>query len=133
MQVTRTLRKRVIRRLQYMADWRCTEPVVVFESDDWGMHRRACSGFVSQFGKPGEWADEVSETPADLDALFHVLKEHVDPIGRPASLTANFVVGNPDFDAIEPDGFNRYYDQPISNELKLVHSWKSGVRHQVFC
>ena len=123
--------KRMKSRLRHWATWRCAEPVVVFESDDWGMRRRACAKWIRPYGVPSEWADEESETPADLDHLYGVLSRHRDAGGRPACFTANFVVANPDFDAIRRDRFERYHDFPIGDDERLRAKWQEGMGQRV--
>lgn len=127
-----TFRKRLIRRLRSWADWRCQEPVIVFESDDWGMERRECGEFIRNFAVPGDWADEETETADDLEHLYRVLERHRDPEGRSASFTANFVVANPDFDGIARDRFVRYYDRPIGQNDQLKKHWVDGFQRGVF-
>lgn len=126
------LRIRALRRLRFLSHWRCAEPVVVFESDDWGMERRRCADFISAFGDPSEWASEQTETPADLQQLYGVLGRHLDDSGRPACFTANFIVANPDFDAITRGDFERYYERPIAQSGGLRNSWLEGVARRVF-
>jgi len=120
-------------RLRYLAHWRCAEPVVVFESDDWGLERRGCSDFLQKFGEPSKWADENIETVEDLEALYRTLERHCDSQGRPACFTANFIVSNPDFEAIASDCFETYHEVPIL-ELNdsLRGKWLEGVERRVF-
>lgn len=126
------LGRRALRRLRFMSHWRCAEPVVVFESDDWGMERRHCADFIRTFGEPSEWASEQTETPSDLQQLYHVLERYRDESARPACFTANFVVASPDFDAITRDRFKRYYERPITQSDGLRESWLEGVARKVF-
>lgn len=124
---------RVLRRLRFLAHWRCMEPVVVFESDDWGLERRACSTFIRAFGEPGEWADEQMETVDDLSRLYEVLQHYRDPEGRPACFTANFVVANPDFEAIARYQFTRLFEIPIGqNNDEIKKKWLEGIEKRVF-
>jgi hypothetical protein len=125
-------RKRLFRRLDYWADWRCVEPVVVFESDDWGMERRACSQLLRAYGEPSEWADEELETAEDLTRLYEVLEHYQDEYDRPACFTANFVVANPDYDAIAASDFTSYADIPIGQKNELRGGWLDGLRRRVF-
>ncbi len=126
------LKRRVFRRLKRMSHWRCREPVIVFESDDWGLERRACSSIISGYGEPGEWADEETETAEDLSRLFTVLEAHRDCTGRPACFTANFVVTNPDWSAIERGGFTSYHEIPIHENEALAAKWLEGFEREVF-
>jgi hypothetical protein len=99
--------RRVGRRLRLWAGGRFAEPVVVLESDDWGLRRRPAADLVRPWGRPTGWAEEASETAADLDRLHEVLGRHG------AVLTMNVIAANPDHAAIEADGFTRYHDRPV--------------------
>src|SRR5438105_12350584 len=125
-------RNRGARKLHHWADWRCQEPVVVFESDDWGMERRACADFIKTFATPGDWADEESETPEDLNRLYDTLERHHDPNGRSALFTANFVLANPDFDSIQRDRFGGYFDTPVGQNDRLASHWLEGFERCLF-
>ena len=127
-----SLTKRLLGRCRHWATWRCAEPVVVFESDDWGLERQACASLLCDFGVPGEWADEETETPEDLAALYAVLAGHHDTFGRPACMTANFVVANPDWDAIAESHYTRYHDRPIDENHLLREHWLAGYHTRVF-
>jgi len=124
--------KKILARLRWAAHWRCTEPVVVFESDDWGLQRGGNLSAFTPYGKPKVWAAELTETPAALHALFAVLESHRDRYGRPAIFTANFITANPDFEAIETIHFSEYADAPISTNLELLPAWKTGLERGVF-
>lgn len=126
------LSRRVLRRLRFWAHWRCVEPVVVFESDDWGMERRDCAEFIRTFGEPAEWASEQTETPDDLRQLYQVLERYRDDTGRPACFTANFVVANPDFAAITRSDFSSYHERSIAQSDGLRDFWLEGMARQVF-
>ena len=133
MGTARHLVQRVERTAQDHAQWRCTEPVLVFESDDWGLDRRASSERLKAFGKPGPRADEELETAEDLRRLFDVLDGHRDVTGRPAVFTANVVVTNPDYDAIARDRYEVYHENPISSREDLRAARREGVARGVFC
>ena len=126
------LRRRALRRLYHWSQWRCLEPVVVFESDDWGLARQPCSEFLRTYGEPSGWAEEQLETPEDLAGLYEVLENHRDTGGRPACFTPNFIVGNPDFEAISRDRFTHYYDIPIGQDERLKKKWLEGMERKVF-
>ncbi len=113
--------KRLLQRLYWEGTWRCSEAVVVLESDDWGLER--CP-------TPSEWADEAIETAVDLERMYRLLERHSDRSGRPACMTANFVVGQPDVTAIQAARFARYVDK-ISGDETLQAKWREGVRRRV--
>ena len=114
------------------AHWRCAEPVLLLESDDWGLERRASSERLSALGEPGERADEETETADDLRSLFDVLNKHRDPTGRPAALTANFIVANPDHEAIARDRYDAYHETTIDTRDDLRAPYREGLERRVF-
>jgi hypothetical protein len=129
-----TLRGRVARRGRLWAGFRCEEPVVVLESDDWGLRRRPVTEEVARWGTPSAWAEEHGETAADLDRLAGVLAGHTDPEGRHPSLTMNVVAANPDREAIEADGFTTYHDQPVDRTLapEVLDRLRQGAEDGLF-
>jgi len=126
------LYRRLAGRLRYLAQWRFVEPVLIFESDDWGFERQSTPELVGRFGRPSEWAFEDTETPAELLGLYEILDRCRDTRGRPACFTANFITGRPDFSAIRSDGFSRYHDAPISENTNARKAWLKGLADQVF-
>jgi glycosyltransferase involved in cell wall biosynthesis len=131
--VARRLVQRVERRLHDHARWRCAEPLLIFESDDWGLDRKASSERLKAFGRPGPRADEELETAEDLRRLFDVLDGHRDVTGRPAAFTANLVVASPDYDAITRGRYEVYHEALISNRDDLRAAWREGVARGVLC
>ncbi len=125
---------RGLRRLFQFAHWRCVEPVIVFESDDWGLLRRPASPTLQNYGPPGRWADEASETPHDLESLYTVLDHYRDPNNRPAAFVANFVTYTPDFEAIARSQYTEYYDLPLRQSAlpAVVHKWQEGFARHLF-
>jgi hypothetical protein len=123
---------RIDRRLRRLAHWRCAEPVLVLESDDWGLERRASSERLKAFGKPGPRVDEKTETAEDLQRLFDVLDRRRDVTGRPAVFSANFIVANPDHDAIARGRYEAYHEILISTREDLRPAWREGVARGVF-
>jgi hypothetical protein len=126
--------KKLDRKLSRWSDWRCVEPIVVFESDDWGMKRRECTEIVSKYGPAAEWANEDSETIDDLQDLFAVLDQFRGKNERPPCITANFIVANPDYESIERSGFTKYYDKFIdeTEPQELFNKYNEGIRKRVF-
>jgi hypothetical protein len=76
---------------------------------------------------------------ADLEALFDVLSSVKDSTGKPAVLTANTIVGNPDFSAIRRKAYCEYNWELFTETLKrypgrerAFEFWKQGMDHGVF-
>lgn len=126
--------KKVYGRLKYAAQARFKEPIVVFESDDWGMMRQPSAGKLKTFGEPGEWSEEAVETETDLNGLYQILGKYKDSRGRKPVFTANFIAFNPDFDRINNNKFSEYFDIPIDRLFSesLIQKYKEGVRREIF-
>lgn len=109
--------RRVRNRLRFESHWRCAEPVVVIESDDWGLDRRPCAELLTAAGQPTDWAAEATETAADVETLADLLLGHRDEFGQAACVTANFVMTNPDLQKIRESGFEAYESVPLDAGL----------------
>ncbi|NQU42568.1 hypothetical protein HQ520_04735 [bacterium] len=131
--------------LTYLKAWRCDRPVVVLESDDWGSLRTSSREAFDQLQAEG-WAMERShyssdalETDEDLDCLFEVLDSVRDARGRPACLTANTIMANPDFARIREAQFEHYFHEPVEQSLLrspgrqgVVARWREGLARQLY-
>ena len=128
------LRKKFERVARYLSHVRFAEPILVFESDDWGMERKPAANLIQKFAEPGEWADEQTESIEDLQSLFETLTKYRDANGRPACFTANFIMANPDFDRIEKDTFQHYYDVTLDTSLSgaMHKQYLSGIHQKCF-
>lgn len=94
---------------------RFNEKLVVIESDDWGStrmpSREAYEGLLAKgiaVDKSPYTRNDGLERSEDLELLLAVLRKHRGLDGKPALFTANTVMGNPDFEAIESSGFTEY-------------------------
>lgn len=127
--------------LHPVREYRFSRPLVVFQSDDWGLLGiRDKEGFdkIAARGpaKPEHpyLADYGAETPEDLSALYSVLGSHRDSIGRPSVFVFNFVMTNVDFERVKKDAFKALHLKPISEGLprpweqsKVLHSYLKGM------
>jgi hypothetical protein len=75
----------------------------------------------------------------DLTCLFDVLNSFRDINGRPAVITANSLVANPDFEKIKNDDFKSYHFELFTQTLQKYPShqksfllWKEGIENKVF-
>ncbi len=89
--------------------------VIVFESDDWGSIRIPSYDSYIKLKNLGIDLDknpynrvDSLETVNDIGALIEVLSSVKDSHGNHPIFTTNFIVGNPDFERIERDGFSKY-------------------------
>jgi len=118
--------KRIItRNLLNIPGWRTKRKIVVIESDDWGSIRMASPEAYNHFLKLGYPVDQcpynrydMLESNSDMEALYEVLDSVRDMKGRPAILTANSLVANPDFEKIEADNFVNYHYEILTETLK---------------
>jgi hypothetical protein len=125
--------------------WRAKTPIVVIQSDDWGSIRTSSSDAYEQLTASGyemgrsPYSLDALETDEDLQCLFDTLGAVRDSTGRPACLTANVIVGNPDFERIEADGFREYHFEPVTATLDrtpgragVTQLWAEGLGQRLF-
>lgn len=94
---------------------------LVLESDDWGSIRipniKTRNSFLDQGliknNDPFSMYDTL-ETATDLDKLFDVLSQFKDKNNNSPIITANTVVGNPDFQKIKESNYKHYFLEPFT-------------------
>lgn len=123
-----TLKSYLARTATNLRGWRTRRKLVVIESDDWGAIRMPSRQAYDSLLRAGIRVDrshydrlDCLENRQDLEALFNVLDAHRDRQGRPAVFTFNTVMGNPDFAAIEEDGFETFHHQPFRESYQAYH------------
>lgn len=104
--------------------WRTKRRLVVFESDDWGSIRMPSKrvfemflqrGFTIQHARYNQY--DSLECNEDLVALYEVLSRHKDRATNPACFTANMIVANPNFEAIQRSSFEEYSYETVQETL----------------
>lgn len=110
------LRSSLARIHNHVGGWMTRRKIVVIESDDWGAIRMPSREAYEHLLRAGFDVDrcpyarnDTLETAEDLDALYEVLDSVRDAHARPAVITANTVVANPDFDRIRAADFKSYF------------------------
>jgi hypothetical protein len=107
--------------------FRTGRKIVVIESDDWGAVRQHSAKTLEWMQRSGMKLNHdhyirndslASET--DLISLFEVLRAVRDMAGRPAAITANTIMANPDFEKMKAGGRDRYYFEPFTETLKNI-------------
>jgi len=85
------------------------------------------------------YAVDALETDADMEQLLEVLDSVRDARGRPACLTANMVLTNPDFQRIRESEFREYAYEPATTTLsrhpqrcRVESLWKEGLARRLF-
>jgi hypothetical protein len=124
---------------------RTTKKIVVFESDDWGSIRMPSRGVYDNLQKqdlnpkadPYLKYDSLTSSQ-DMEALFEVLQSVKDINNKPAIITANAVMGNPDFERIKKDNFQNYFWEPFTKTWEryshcqgVEKLWKEGQQEKL--
>jgi len=126
--------------------WRTRRKIVIIESDDWGSIRMPSREVYSKFISSGFNLTDTAynridtlESNEDLTMLFDVLRSFRDCNGRYPALTANTIVGNPDFGRIKDSDFSSFYYEPVTETLKrypgrdkVEELWKYGNQEGFF-
>lgn len=114
--------------LYSMRGWKTGRKIVVIESDDWGSIRMQDNASYAELAKGGKVDKnhynrlDSLETNTDLEALYNCLDSVKDKNGSPAKMTANFVMGNPDFEKIEASGFSEYFFENFISSYKRYYN-----------
>lgn len=132
--------------VQNIPGWHTNRHFIIIESDDWGSIRMPSMDVYSklitngiQLGKYGYEKVDTLASKEDLDYLFELCLSFKDINGNPLVITANAVVGNPDFDKIRESEFLEYFWEPVDitmnryygSESPLV-TWHRGMDAKVF-
>ncbi|SMO50248.1 hypothetical protein SAMN06265379_10241 [Saccharicrinis carchari] len=126
--------------------YRTKRKIVVIESDDWGSIRMPSVEVFNKFIEKGfNIGDsdynrlDTIENNDDMTMLLDVLSSHNDSKGNPAVMTANIVVGNPDFKKIRESDFKEYFVEPVTETFKsypgrdkVFSLWQEGYKKALF-
>ena len=113
--------------------------ILVIESDDWGSIRMPSEKVYSEFVSRGYNLSnsdynriDTIEGNKDLEMLFELFLSIKTNSGQHPVITANMIVGNPDFVKIKDSGFMKYYFESSINTLqrypnreKVEKLWKT--------
>lgn len=141
-----SIKSNIFHNLFVIPGWRTSLHIVVIESDDWGSIRMPSREVYEQFLKQGIRVDKDPycrydglATKEDLVNLFEVLDSVRDKNRRPAILTANSVVANPQFEKIESCEFQHYFKEPFTVTLEksprhegAFDLWEQGIAAGLF-
>ncbi len=134
------------RRIQNIPGWHTKRKIVVIESDDWGSIRMPSRTTYDYLLLQGykinanryEKYDSL-ESNEDVETLFDALMKYKDSSGNYPIITANNIVGNPDFDKIKESGFKEYYYEPFTetysgypNHDRVLCLLKEGWMNRLF-
>lgn len=138
------LQSTTLRLITNFRGWKTRRRLLVIESDDWGAIRVPGPLAHEQLLKAGIPVDsspydrlDCLESRDDFQALMNVIDAHRDTDGRPATFTFNTVMGNPDFGAIERDGFERYHHQHLFESYRYYNGedmkaeWRAAIKDKL--
>lgn len=140
------LKSKIIVNLSNVKGWRTNRHIVVIESDDWGSVRMSSLESFERLKALGIPVDkgqynlyDALESNKDLDMLFDTLSQFKDSTGRHPVMTGVNVVANPDFKAIEENGFTEYVYEPYTKTCerypdhdRVYELWKKGIAERLF-
>jgi hypothetical protein len=121
------------------------EKLIIIESDDWGAIRTPSKEALNYFERKGFdisnsiYKNDSLASQQDLEKLFEVLQSYKGSDGKPAVITANAIMANPDFEKIKAHDFREYFWEPFTETLKRYPKhqnnftlWKQGMKEKVF-
>ena len=126
--------------------WHTRRKIVVIESDDWGSIRMPSNEVYSKLISKGFDISKSDynrldslECNKDLELLFDLLSSFNDSVGNCPVITANSIVGNPDFQKIKQSDFKKYYYESVTETLKRYPErdkvemlWREGISAGIF-
>lgn len=126
--------------------WRTDRKIVVIESDDWGSIRMPSPGILREIMNYGlnvekchYMMNDSLASEKDLDCLFNLLISIKNDYGNSPVLTANTIIGNPNFEKIRDSDFQSYFYEPFYRTLKRYPEhqnsfdyWKKGMSEGLF-
>lgn len=126
--------------------WSTKRHLLMIESDDWGAIRMPSKSVYdalrSQGVGEGSFFDKYDslESSEDLELLFEVLSSVKDNQGHPVVMEPFAVVANPNYEAIEKNGFSEYeYETFVDTYRRFNHTMtafetiKEGMHSKVWC
>jgi hypothetical protein len=122
-----------------------TAKKIIFESDDWGSIRMPSKTVFNTLQKQNLNPEkdpylkyDALASAQDMQALFEVLNSVRDKNNNPAILTANAVMGNPDFIKIKENNFQNYFWEPFTTTWQryahcqdVEKTWKQGQQENL--
>ena len=142
MHLKQTLRKSYVN----FRGWSTKKKYLIIESDDWGSIRMPSKKAYDILLKKGVSVSKSNytkydclESNQDIENLFETLTSIKDSNGKPAVITANALVANPDFDKIEKSNKKEYYFEEISetylsypNHDNVLKMWRDiGIKENL--
>ena len=126
--------------------WCTKRKLIIIESDDWGSIRMPSIGIYNKLirhnvklGKYGYEKYDSIASKKDLELLFDLCTTFRDIHDNPIIITANTVIGNPDFQKIAKSNFQEYYWESMVDTMEKYYgcdspfaTWKKGIDNKLF-
>lgn len=120
-------------------------PIVLIQSDDWGRVGAPSLEALDRLRSAGHpvgrsaWDEYGLETEEDVLELGRLLASVSDADGRPACMTANFIVANADLQRMRAEGFQGFRYVALQDGFpepwrrpNLLSAYRSNIDRQVF-
>lgn len=140
------LQERFKSHISNIPGWRTRRKIVVLESDDWGTIRMPSINVIKKlknYGLPVEkchyMMNDALASETDFERLFNVLSGIKNGAGNFPVITANTIVGNPDFEKIRASDFESYSYELFVDTLQRYPEhqnsfdyWNKGMNEGFF-
>jgi hypothetical protein len=140
--------KKLAKNLSNLPGWRSNEKIVVIESDDWGSIRMPSLKVYETLKEKGLLLDtgdskryntlDTLASAEDLEKLFLSLEKFRGGDSKHPKITAVSLVGNPDFERIRENNFEKYFFELLHETFsrydndKALELWKTGIASGLF-
>lgn len=132
---------RMLKPFFKIKSFKTNRKIVVIESDDWGAMTVPTLDIYNELIRKGLNLEkshytrfDTLEDVTDLDALYTVLSKYKDSRGRSPIVTMNFIMANPDYQAIKESGFTEYRYECLNETYRrfgkgdVLDKVKSGMQ-----
>jgi hypothetical protein len=141
-----SIKTAIVQNFINLPGWRTDRKILVIESDDWGSIRMPSKEVYSRFNEKGLKVSQSDynrldtlESNDDLEMLYEVLNSSSDCFGNHPVITANCILGNPDFQKIRQSDFSDFFYEPVTETIKrypyrdkVIELWKKGDNEGIF-
>ncbi len=140
------IKSAITQNLINIPGWRTKRKILVIESDDWGSIRMPSKEVYRKFVEKGLNITETDynrldtlESNDDISMLYEVMDTVKNSAGKNPVITANFVVGNPDFEKIRQSDYTEYHYEIVTKTLerypdrdRVESLWRQGHSAGIF-
>lgn len=138
--------RKIVKHIAQIPGWKTNRKILVIESDDWGSVRMSGKENFAKLLNLGIPVNndlyniyDALESNDDLIELFEVLLNFKDEFGNHPVITANTIVGNPDWDKIRNSNFETFYFEKFTQTLEgydnsdqVYKLYKQGISDGIF-